>query len=86
MELNVHFVFLAPMNSMAVRIGGHTLHSWAEIPWQLDGPEGASVVVTGKGKASDVSTMSVKCASLRWIWIDEVEAVGATPSAWQNNM
>ena len=31
----MHFIYLAPLNSMAARIGGSTVHSWGEVPWVL---------------------------------------------------
>ena len=58
---------------MAALIGGMTLHTWGEIPFN----EEASVDKAGvKRKAPDVSTMFVKCQNLRWILIDEGSSAG----------
>ena len=67
------FVCVASMNTMATLIGGMTLHTWGEIPFN----EEASVDKAGmKRKKPDVSTMFVKCQNLRWILIDEGSSAG----------
>ncbi len=33
----IHFVCLAPLNSMATNIDGFTVHSWGEVPFIKDG-------------------------------------------------
>ena len=40
-EHKVHFIFLAPMNTMAARLDGDTIHSWGEIQWEAKGPQGS---------------------------------------------
>jgi hypothetical protein len=77
-EADVHFVFLAPMNTMAARLDGHTVHSWGEIEWQTDGPGGGSRVGGGKKRAGDMSSMGAKTELLRFALIDEIEATGAS--------
>ena len=71
-----HFVYLAPLNSMAARIGGSTVHSWGEIPWIKDGPTGSMAMGARRAYVRDVSTMASKCELVRWVFIDEAEAVG----------
>ena len=76
----VQFQFLAPLNSMAAGIGGQTVHSWACISFQ--NKEGISVGsgVVRKGK-DDVEQMHVKCAKLRFLFMDECECVRALLAA-----
>ena len=69
----IHFVKLAFMNSMAANIGGSTIHSWGEVGF-VD-PLGNFRKARKQGE-KDVPTMNTKCASLRWILIDEIEAAG----------
>ena len=76
-EQGVHFVYLAPMNSMAARINGSTVHSWGEVPWAMDGPSGTMTMASGSTDLRDMSSMSTKMELCRWMFIDEVEAVGA---------
>ena len=42
-----HFVYLAPLNSMASRINGSTVHSWAEVEWSKSSPKGGMHIETG---------------------------------------
>jgi hypothetical protein len=76
----VQFQFLAPMNQMAHGIGGETLHSFGGIRFQ--NAEGTTVnpgaAHLGKDK---VSKMVVKCKDLRFVFIDEFEAVGVRLAA-----
>ena len=71
-----HFVFLAPFNTMAARIDGHTAHSWGEIQWKADGPNGG-IALGGRKTKNDMSSMAAKLESLRFVLIDEIEATGA---------
>ena len=73
----MHFVYLAPMNSMAARINGSTVHSWGEVPWAMDGPSGSMTMASGSTDLRDMSSMAAKMELCRWLFIDEVEAVGA---------
>ena len=70
------FVFLAPLNSMAARINGSTVRSWAEVEWRKAGPKGGLNIQMGN-KNGDLSSMAAKMELCRWLFIDEVEAVGA---------
>ena len=71
------FVFLAPLNSMAARINGYTVHSWAEVQWDKNGPKGSTHMQTGNKDSQDMSSMAAKMELCRWLFVDEVEAVGA---------
>ena len=71
------FVFLAPLNSMASRINGSTVHSWAEVEWKKAGPKGGMHVQVGSKNSQDMSSMAAKMELCRWLFVDEVEAVGA---------
>ena len=65
---------------MAVSISGQTLHSWGGIRFQnREGINIASGVVR-KGK-DDVEQMHVKCAKLRYRFVDECKCVGAVLAA-----
>ena len=76
-ESGVHFVYLAPMNSMAARINGFTVHSWGEIEWSTETATGSRTFKSGSCNARDMSSMSSKCEWCRWVLIDECEATGA---------
>ena len=77
-EKAVHFVYLAPLNSMAGRIGGFTVHSWGEVPFSVDAPQGNMTLGSrSDGLDRDMSKMASKCQSLRFLFIDEAEALGA---------
>ena len=69
----VHFVCLAPMNSMATNIGGFTVHSFGEVPFIKDGV----YISTAKNDGKGISSMVTKCQNLRFLIIDEVENLGA---------
>ena len=73
----VQYVFLAPLNSMASRINGSTVHSWAEVQWCKASPMGGMHVQTGSKNGQDMSSMAAKMELCRWLFIDEVEALGA---------
>ena len=73
----VHFIYLAPINSMAPRIGGSTVHSWGEVPWIKESPIGSVTMGSGQADLCNMSTMAAKCEVERWLLIDEAEAVGA---------
>ena len=62
------------MNTMAARIGGYTLHSWGEVPFDRDNLRHSAA---DPRAADDISSMFVKCQSLRFIIIDEIENAGA---------
>ena len=70
----VHFMFLAPMNTMAANIHGCTIHSWGEIKWK--NKQGV-IIGARKHTEDDVSSMGIKGSSLRFLCIDEIEACGA---------
>lgn len=69
----VHFVFLAPLNSMAAGIDGLTVHSWGNVAF-VD-RRGVEI----KSRADEPETMAIKAAKnskLRFVLIDEIEAAG----------
>ena len=65
---------------MAVSISGQTLHSWGGISFQNHGGISVGSGVVRKGK-DDVEQMHVKCAKLRFLFVDECECVGAVLAA-----
>ena len=72
-----HFVYLAPMNTMAARLDGFTVHSWGEVRWQQEGPRGAFTMSSRKGNKQNMSSMAAKMEWARFILIDEIEATAA---------
>ena len=72
-EEGIHFQFVAPLNSMADNIGGATLHSWSEVVWE--DKRGRKVKPCGSTD-DNISTMGVKCNSLRFLFVDEIERCG----------
>ena len=73
----VQFIYLAPLNSMAARIRGFTVHSWGEVPWIKESPIGSVTMGSGQADLRNMSSMAAKCEVARWLFIDEAEAVGA---------
>ena len=71
------FVYLAPLNSIASRINGFTLHAWGEIAWNKASASGDMRVQSGNNGTRNMSSMGAKTEVCRWIFILEVEAVGA---------
>ena len=57
---------------MAALIQGYTVHSWGEVPINR---EKAGQKSSKHYADRDVSSMFSKCSELRWIILDEVEAV-----------
>lgn len=75
-SVGVHFQFLAPLNSMAAGIGGQTVHSWGVVRFR--GRDGTLVDPGVARQGQDaIEQMHVKCARLRFLFIDEIEATGA---------
>ena len=74
MEHGVHFMIVAPMNTMAINVGGETLHAWGEVPFAA---EGKNIGRKNPATAVDLSSMLLKCEALRWLLVDEVENAGA---------
>ena len=71
--LGTEFVFLAPLNSMASNISGATVHSWGHVAFKNRRGE-----MLNKGPGSEeVPSMTMQCNTARFIFIDEVEAIGA---------
>ena len=62
---------------MAARINGFTVHAWGEIPWFKSSATGSVTVRTGNSGSRDMSSMGSKTEVCRWMFIDEVEALGA---------
>ena len=75
-ENGVHFIFLAPLNSMATGISGQTLHSWGGIAFKKKSGLSVGSGVVRKGR-DNIEQMHVKCCSLRDLFIDECECVAA---------
>ena len=73
--LGREFVFLAPFNSMACGIGGATAHSWGHISFK--GKRGVIILPTDGQSTDELPSMTIRCGALRWIFIDEVEALGS---------
>ena len=65
------------LNSMASRINGFTVHAWGEIPWCKSSSSGTMTVQAGNSGSRDMSSMASKIEVCRWVFIDEVEALGA---------
>ena len=72
--LGHHFIFLAPLNSMAANIEGATIHSWGEIGFT---DRRGQYISTKSKKEDEVSTVAGLLDFPRWILIDEIEACGA---------
>ena len=56
----VQYVYLAPLNSMAARINGYTVHSWGEVGWAKASPRGGMNTFMSGGDAGGMSTMGAK--------------------------
>ena len=69
-EYGVQFIILAPMNTMAINVGGDTMHAWGEISFCV---EGTQVGRKSQAEAADLSSMYVESEGPRYIIIDEVE-------------
>ena len=71
----VQFQFVAPLNSMANNIGGSTMHTWAGL--KFTNSEGVQISgdMLKKGK-DNVSQRHLKCAKLRFLFIDEMDCGG----------
>ena len=67
----VQFQFVAPLNSMANNIGGSTMHTWAGLTFTNSEGVQISGDMLQKGK-DNISRRQVKCAKLRYLFIDEV--------------
>jgi hypothetical protein len=77
------FSFIAPLNSMASNIGGSTVHSWGRISFK--DKRGVRIVPNESKEGAD--PMNMKCAALRFLFVDEVEASGAeTIGQLENNV
>ena len=53
------------------------MHSWAEVEWCKSITKGGMHIKTGGKDGQDMSSMAAKMELCRWLFIDEVEAVGA---------
>ena len=67
---------LLPRRRCAWLSGCSPVHSWAEVEWRKAGPKGGMPIQMGN-KNGDMSSMAAKMELCRWLFIDEVEAVGA---------
>ena len=71
-ENGVQYQTLASQNTMAAAICGNTNHSWGEVPINASGCNEASV----KKNKDGISTLFLKCLSLRWLIPDEISTSG----------
>ena len=69
----VQYQKVAPQHTMAILIGGQTVHSWGCVPINATSMQSR----TSKSKGSDIDELFTRCQSLRWLLIDEIEAVAA---------
>ena len=69
----VQYQKVAPQHTMAILIGGQTLHSFGCVPINATSMQSR----THKGKNSEIDELFNRCQSLRWLLIDEIEAVAA---------
>jgi len=82
LRLGHHFIFLAPLNSMAANIEGATIHSWGEIGFT---DRRGQYISSKSKKEDDVSTVAGLLDFPRWILIDEIEACGAELQSMLND-
>ena len=69
----VQFQMVAPQHTMALLIGGKTVHSWGQVPINA-----SSAQDQGNKKANeDIDELFERTQSLRWLLIDEIEALAA---------
>ena len=76
-RLGVQFVFLALLNSMASRINGFTVHSWGEEGVVQSKPTRRRPYSDGTKDSQHMSSMAANMELCRWLFVDEVEVVGA---------
>ena len=60
---------------MASKIGRTTLHSWEHVVWKDNGVN--LMIPASRSQIEDIPALSTRYGALRWLFIDEVEAVGA---------
>ena len=65
---------------MATEISGQTLHSWGGIAFKKSSGLNVGSGVVRKGK-DNIEQMHAKCATLRFIFVDECECVAAGTSS-----
>ena len=56
------------MNTLAINVGGDTMHAWYEIPFCV---EGKNVGSKSQAEAVDLMLMYLNCETLRFIIIDD---------------
>ena len=61
-----HYVYLAPLNSMAARINGFTVHAWGEVPWCKSSATGNMTVQTGNSGSRGMSSMASKTEAVSY--------------------
>ena len=71
-ENGVQFQTIASQNTMAAAIQGQTSHSWGEVP--INATEGSAGDL--KKTKDGISTLFLKCMSLRWLINDEISTSG----------
>ena len=69
----VQFQKVAPQHTMSILIGGQTVHSWGQVPINATSMQAR----TSKGKGDDIDELFTRTQSLRWLLVDEIEAVAA---------
>ena len=69
----VQFQYVAPQHTMALLIGGTTVHSFGAVPINAT----AAQESRAKKKNSDVDDLFERVQSLRWLLVDEIEALAA---------
>ena len=69
----VQFQMVAPQHTMALLIGGRTVHAWGQVPINATGMQ------EGRNKSDKlgVDELFERTQSLRWLIIDEIEALAA---------
>ena len=69
----VQFQKVAPQHTMSILIGGQTVHSWGQVPINATSMQARN----SKGKGDDIDELFTRTQSLRWLLVDEIEAVAA---------
>ena len=69
----VQFQLLAPQHTMALLIGGGTVHWFGQVPINATGMQEKA----GKKGEQEVNELYERTQSLRWLLIDEIEALAA---------
>ena len=68
---------VAPQHTMALLIGGRTVHSWGSVPINATGMHERA----GKSGPKEVVDLFQRTQCLRWLLVDEIEAAAAEVSS-----